>query len=87
MGAVARVRQNDACMLSNLTPTQISLGIAGATTLVAYAVFILVPAWGSYGRVWEKIAASFLSLFILAALVGAGIGIGAGVVYLYVQQA
>jgi hypothetical protein len=85
--AVARVRQNVASMLLNLTPTQISLGIAGAATLVAYAVFILVPAWGSYGRVWEKLAASFMSLFILAALVGVGIGMGAGVVYLYVQQA
>jgi hypothetical protein len=88
VGAVARVRQNDASMsLLHLTPTQISLGIAGAATLVAYGVFILVPAWGSYGRMWEKVAAGFLSLFILAALVGAGIGIGAGVVYLYVQQA
>jgi len=71
----------------HLTPTQISLGIAAATTLVAYAVFIFAPAWSSYGRVWEKLAAGFLSLFILAALVGVGVGLGAGVVYLYVQQA
>ena len=73
--------------LLHLTPTQISLGIAGATTLVAYAVFIFAPAWSSYGRAWEKVAAGFLSLFILAALVGLGVGLGAGVVYLYVQQA
>ena len=71
----------------DLTPTQISLGIAAAATLVAYVAFILVPAWGSYGRVWEKVAAGFLSLFILAALVGVGVGIGAGVIYLYVQTA
>jgi hypothetical protein len=71
----------------HLTPTQISLGIAGATTLVAYGVFILAPAVTSYGRAWEKLAAGFLSLFILAALVGVGVGLGAGVVYLYVQQA
>lgn len=74
-------------MLLSLSATQISLGLAGATTLVAYAIFILVPAWTSYGRTWEKLAASFLSLFILAALVGVGIGVGAGIVYLYVQQA
>jgi hypothetical protein len=73
--------------MTSLTPTQISLGLAGAVTLVAYAIFILVPAWGSYGRMWEKIAASFLSLFILAALVGVGIGVGAGVIYLYVRGA
>jgi hypothetical protein len=73
--------------VTSLTPTQISLGIASAVTLVGYAVFILVPAWASYGRLWERIAASFLSLFILAALVGIGIGLGAGVVYLYVNNA
>ena len=74
-------------MLLDLTPTQISLGIAGAATLVAYGVFIFAPAWNSYGRMWEKVAAGFLSLFILAALVGTGIGLGAGVIYLYVTQA
>ena len=71
----------------DLSPTQISLGVAGAATLVAYAMFILVPAVGSYGRVWEKIAAGFLSLFILAALVGVGVGIGAGFLYFYVKGA
>jgi hypothetical protein len=70
-----------------LTPTQISLGIAGAVTLVAYGVFILVPAVASYGRTWERVAAGFLSLFILAALVGAGVGIGLGFLYLYVRGA
>ena len=71
----------------DLSPTQISLGVAGAATLVAYAVFIFVPAVASYGRVWEKIAAGFLSLFILAALVGTGVGLGAGFLYLYVKGA
>ncbi|MFL5780322.1 MAG: hypothetical protein ACJ760_03325 [Thermoleophilaceae bacterium] len=71
----------------DLSPTQISLGVAGAATLVAYGMFILVPAVGSYGRVWEKIAAGFLSLFILAALVGIGVGIGAGFLYFYVKGA
>ena len=73
--------------MTHLSSTQISLGLAGAVTLVAYAVFILVPAWGSYGRLWEKIAASFLSLFILAALVAVGVGAGTGVLYLYVRGA
>jgi hypothetical protein len=79
------LRQNDS--VTHLSSTQISLGLAGAVTLVAYAVFILVPAWGSYGRAWEKIAASFLSLFILAALVAVGVGAGTGVLYLYVRGA
>jgi hypothetical protein len=76
-----------AMRLMELTPTQISLGIAGAVTLVAYAIFILVPAVTSYGRMWERVAAGFLSLFILAALVGVGVGIGVGILYIYVRGA
>jgi len=71
----------------DLSPTQVSLSIAGAVAVIAWAVFILVPAWGSYGRMWERLAASFLSLFILAALVGIGTGVGAGILYLYVRGA
>ena len=80
------MRHNDHEVL-DLSPTQISLGVAGAATLVAYAIFILVPAVGSYGRAWEKVAAGFLSLFILATLVGIGVGLGAGFLYVYVKGA
>ena len=31
-----------------------------------------MPAWRCYGRLWEKLAASFLTLFILATLLGIG---------------
>jgi hypothetical protein len=37
---------------------------------------ILAPALGAYGRPWEKLAAGFLSLFVLAALVGIGLALG-----------
>ena len=80
------MRQNVA-LVSDVSPTQISLAVASVVTLAAYAVFIFVPAWSSYGRLWEKIAAGFLSLFILAALVMVGVGIGAGVLYVYLQEA
>ena len=80
------MRQNVA-LVTHLSYTQISLGLAGAVTLVAYGLFIVAPAWGSYGRLWEKIAASFLTLFILAALVGIGVGVGAGIIYLYIRGA
>ena len=70
----------------NLTPTQIALGAAGLVTFVGYCVFIFAPAWASYGRMWEKIAAGFLSLFILATMVGIGIGIGVAGLYIYLQN-
>ena len=51
----------------------------GAAALISVAAFvglILVPALGSYGRVWEKLVAGMLSLFVLAALVLVGLVIG-----------
>ena len=40
-------------------------GAAGLISLVAFVALIFVPAIGSYGRIWEKAAAGFLSLFVL----------------------
>jgi Na+/H+-translocating membrane pyrophosphatase len=57
-------------------------GAAGLVSLAAFVGLILVPALGSYGRPWEKFAAGFVSLFVLAALVIAGLILG-GVVFYY----
>jgi hypothetical protein len=51
-------------------------GIAGLVAVTAFAGLILAPALGAYGRGWEKAAAAFVSLFVLAALVLAGLAIG-----------
>ena len=69
--------------LSDLSPTDISLILAGAITLITYVVFIVAPAWASYGRAWERIAASLLTLFILASVLMVGIVLGAAVVWTY----
>jgi hypothetical protein len=58
-------------------------GGAGLVSLAAFVGLILVPTIGSYGRAWEKVAASFLSLFVLAALVLVGLVIGLLIVYYY----
>jgi hypothetical protein len=58
-------------------------GGAGLVSLAAFVGLILVPALGSYGRVWERVAASFLSLFVLLALVLVGVLVGLAVVYYY----
>ena len=42
-----------------------------------------MPALGSYGRAWEKVAASFMSLFVLMALVLIGIVVGLVIVRYY----
>jgi hypothetical protein len=51
-------------------------GAAGLVSVAAFVGLILAPALGSYGRAWEKLVAGFLSLFVLAALVLAGLVIG-----------
>ncbi len=54
---------------------------AGVISLIAFTGLILTPALGSYGRAWEKAAAAFLSLFVLAAMVLIGVAVGVAVVY------
>lgn len=73
--------------MADLSATQIAIGAAGLVTLVGYALFVLRPAWGSYGRAWEKLAASFLSLYILVTLVAIGAGIGAAIFLVYAESA
>jgi RsiW-degrading membrane proteinase PrsW (M82 family) len=58
-------------------------GGAGLVSLAAFVGLILVPAVGSYGRAWEKVAASFMSLFVLLALVLIGVVVGLVVVHNY----
>jgi O-antigen ligase len=63
-------------------PTQVWLFVgAGLVSLVAFGALILVPAVGAYSRTWEKATAAVLSLFILAALLLVGVGLGAFIFY------
>jgi hypothetical protein len=56
---------------------------AGVCGLVLYTGLILVPAWTSYSRLWERVAASILSLYVLAVLVGLGVAGALAVVYFW----
>lgn len=57
--------------------------LAGVLALAAYVGLILIPAWQSYSKAWERVAASFLTLYILAAFVGLGAAGGALIVYFW----
>jgi uncharacterized membrane protein len=80
---LASLRPDDLIRLAQQMATKYPLlfALAGAVSLVAYVSLILVPVCGSYGRVWEKIAAGFLSLYLLAVLVGAGALVGVLIFY------
>lgn len=69
--------------MGDFSPTQIALTLGAVVVLVAWIGLILMSAWGSYGRVWEKLAASFLSLYILVALVGIGTVVGVAIIFYY----
>jgi hypothetical protein len=58
-------------------------GAAATICLVVFVTLILSPALSAYGRIWEKAAAGFLSVFVLAALVIGGVVIGLVIVYYY----
>ena len=73
--------------LEHLSITEITLGVTAAVSAVAFLIFIVAPAWGSYGRLWERIAAGFLSFYIGATLLGVGVAAGVGVIAVYLQLA
>jgi hypothetical protein len=67
----------------DFSSTQIAIGLAGLVVIACYIALILAPAWRCYGRLWERIAASFMTLFILATMLGIGVAVGLAVVWTY----
>jgi hypothetical protein len=58
----------------------VSSGVLG---LIVYVWLILVPAWNAYWRVWERLAASFVSLYVLAGFALVGAAGGAAVIWFW----
>lgn len=73
--------------MDSLSPTEITIGLAGLVSLAGYIAFIVAPAWASYGRGWERVAASFLTVFMLATFLGMGTAIGFAVIWFYDRYA
>jgi hypothetical protein len=69
-------------MTNEQTIYAVAIG-SGALGLIAYIAFILVPAWGAYSRIWQRLAATFLTLYVLAAFIIAGAAGGAAIVYFW----
>lgn len=57
---------------------------AGTFALALYIGLILVPAWNAYTRLWERLAATFLSLYVFAVIVGIGVAAAAAVIVFWV---
>jgi hypothetical protein len=69
--------------VSNQSITYLVAACCGVFVFAAYVGFILVPAWTAYSRVWERLAATVLSLYVLAAFVGLGAAGGAAIVWFW----
>lgn len=67
--------------ITRLDHEYVLFGAAGLVCLVIFVSLILSPALSAHGRIWEKAAAGFLAVFVLAALVLGGVVIGLAVVY------
>ena len=69
--------------LSDDQKTYIIAGTAGAISLIAWLSLVVVPAWKSYWRVRDRLLATVLCVYILAAFLLAGAGVGAAALWYF----
>jgi hypothetical protein len=69
--------------MSNTSITYLVGACSGVFGLAAWIGLIVVPAVTAYERLWERAAAVFLSLYVLAGLLLVGVAGGAAVVWFW----
>ena len=69
--------------MSNTSITYLVAAFSVVCGLAAYIAFVLVPAWTAYSRLWERAAAAFLTLYVVAACLGLGLVTGGAVVWFW----
>lgn len=69
--------------MTNDEVTYLIAAVAALASVAAWVWLVVVPAWGSYSRAWERLLALLGSVYILAAFLLAGAGIAAVVLYFY----
>jgi hypothetical protein len=63
--------------------TYIIIGAAALLSVVFWGWLVVVPAWTSYSRLWDRFLAMVLSAYVLAAFVLAGVCVGGVVLWYY----
>jgi hypothetical protein len=69
--------------VSNTSITYLIAAVVGVACISLWAWLILAPAWSSFSRVWERMLAAVMSVYVLAAMVALGGGVAAAVLYYY----
>jgi predicted PurR-regulated permease PerM len=67
--------------MSNQTITYLVGACLGVFGMAAFCALVLVPAVSAYQRWYERVAAVFLSMYVLAAFVGLGVLLGALIIF------
>lgn len=67
--------------MSSTSITYLVIAVAAVLGLLAFVALIVRPAWQSYERPWQRLAATFLTLYALATFVGLGVLIGAAIFF------
>lgn len=69
--------------MSNEVISSVVAVLCGLLVVGAFVWLIVLPAWNSYWTVRDRIAASFLTLYVLLALLTVGAAGGAAVIYFW----
>lgn len=69
--------------MSRTTINELVAVCAGTFGFALYAGLILVPAWTAYTRFWQRVAATVLTLYVLAAIIGVGVGAALAAIYFW----
>jgi hypothetical protein len=67
--------------MSNTSVTYLVGVCLGVFGLAAFCALVVVPAVTSYRRPLERVGAVILSLYVLAALIGIGVVLGALIIF------
>jgi hypothetical protein len=63
-----------------MTNTQVTLIVGGGSALLGlifFTLLVVVPVMTAYRHAWERVAVVVLSAYVLAALIGVGVLLGA----------
>lgn len=69
--------------MSRAAVTDLVIVCAVVFGLALYAGLILAPAWSSHTRIWQRLAAAFMSLYVLVVFAGIGVLGALAVVYFW----
>lgn len=69
--------------MSNESIIYLVAACSGVFALAAYIGLIVVPAWTAYSRIWQRVAATVLSLYVLAGFLVVGVAGGAAIIWFW----